>query len=184
MTDPRIKKIMGFALIALILLADQLSKWAVLEYWLKPAIDPAAAPLPLADWFAHGGRLPFTSIEITSFFNLVMVWNDGVSFGMLDGIGPLALIILALAISAVFLIWLVRAAAWPPLIASAMIVGGALGNVIDRLRFGAVADFLDFHAYGYHYPAFNLADSCITLGIALLLLDSLFWERRRTKDTR
>lgn len=172
----------GFLIIAFILLADQLSKWAVLEYLLKPRINPDIAPLGFIDWItASLPRLPFTSIEVLPFFNIVMVWNEGVSFGMLGGLGALGLSVLALAITAIFLIWMIRAEAWVPLIASAMIVGGALGNVIDRARFGAVADFLDFHAYGWHYPAFNLADSCITLGIALLLIDSLFLERRRNK---
>ena len=172
----------GFALIAFILIADQISKWAVLEQILKPRLDANASPLGFIDWISHvQPRLSFTSIEVTPFFNWVMVWNDGVSFGMLDGLGIWPLIILAVAISAVFLTWMVRAQAWVPLVASSMIVGGALGNIIDRVRFGAVADFLDFHAFGWHYPAFNLADSCITLGIALLLIDSLFLERRRNK---
>ncbi len=172
----------GFILIALILIADQLSKWAVLEHILKPNLDPNAAPLGFFAWIsAPLPRLPFTSIEVLPFFNWIMVWNDGVSFGMLDGFGPWPLVSVALAISAVFFIWMIRAAAWPPLIAAAMIVGGAIGNIIDRVRFGAVADFLDFHVAGWHYPAFNLADSCITLGIALLLVDSLFLERRRNK---
>lgn len=170
----------GFALIAFIMIADQLSKWAVLEYILRPNVDARVPPLGFIDWLTLSlPRLPFTSIEVTSFFNWVMVWNDGVSFGMMDGLGPWPLIAIAIAVSAVFIVWMVRATACLPLIASAMIVGGALGNIIDRLRFGAVADFLDFHAFGWHYPAFNLADSCITLGIALLLIDSLFLERRR-----
>ena len=61
----------------------------------------------------------------------------------------------------------------------ALILGGALGNVIDRLRFGQVVDFLDFHALGWHWPAFNLADSAITVGAALLILEGVFHEKRR-----
>lgn len=174
----------GGALILCLVIADQLTKWAVLEYILKPAIDGNAAPLGFVAWLTQeAARLPFVSIEVLPFFNWVMVWNDGVSFGMMDGVGAVPLLVMALAIGSVFLVWMLRAAALPPLIASAMIVGGALGNVIDRVRFGAVADFLDFHAFGWHFPAFNLADSCITLGIALLLFDNLFLERRRNEGS-
>jgi signal peptidase II len=63
-----------------------------------------------------------------------------------------------------------------------LIIGGAVGNVIDRLRFGAVADFLDLHAFGYHWPAFNVADTGITVGAAVLVLDSLFAGAERPKD--
>jgi signal peptidase II len=63
--------------------------------------------------------------------------------------------------------------AWP-IVALALVVGGAVGNVVDRLRLGFVFDFLDFHWAGYHFPAFNLADSAITVGVVMLLLDSLF----------
>lgn len=180
MTPSRFKNIIGLSLIIDIIILDQLSKWAVLELALRPNIDPSASPVGLTEWMMNApARLPFTSIEILPFFNLVMVWNDGISFGMFGGIGPMILSALALIVSAIFLVWLVRATAWPQAIASAMIVGGALSNVLDRFRFGAVADFLDFHALGWHYPAFNLADSCITLGIVLLLFDSLFLEPRR-----
>lgn len=176
------KKHWGFILIIALIVADQLSKWYILEYMLKLDIQPDSMPLDLIGWYAEPAmRLPFTAIHVLPFMNLVMVWNDGISFGMLDGFGPWPLIIVAVAICGVFLTWMMRASARLPAIASAMIVGGALGNVIDRLRFGAVADFLDFHAFGYHYPAFNLADSCITVGIALLLFDSLFLERNRAK---
>jgi signal peptidase II len=58
-----------------------------------------------------------------------------------------------------------------------MVIGGALGNVVDRLRFGAVTDFLDFHVLGYHWPAFNVADSGISVGVALIVIDSLFGGR-------
>lgn len=172
----------GFLIIAFILIADQITKWAILEWMIKPAINPAFSSFGFIDWISQSlPRLPFTSIEILPFFNIVMVWNEGVSFGMLGNLGPWPLIAVSFAISAIFVVWMWRACAWQQLLSSAMIVGGALGNIIDRLRFGAVADFLDFHAFGWHYPAFNLADSCITLGIALLLLDSLFWEPRRNK---
>lgn len=107
---------------------------------------------------------------ITSFFNLVMVWNRGISFGMFAAedarfflIGMKAVIVVLL------LVWLARGTEkliWLPL---GMIIGGAIGNVIDRIRWGAVADFFDFHLAEKHWPAFNVADSAIVVGVCILL---------------
>ena len=111
---------------------------------------------------------------VTAWFNLVLVFNPGASFSFLAGAGgwqKWLFITLALAVSAWLLVMLHRHAAERLLPAAlAMIVGGALGNVIDRLRFGAVVDFLDFHAGGYHWPAFNVADSAISVGVVLMIL--------------
>ena len=74
--------------------------------------------------------------------------------------------------------WLYRAESRILAVAIGMVLGGAIGNLIDRARFGAVVDFLDFHALGHHWPAFNVADSAITVGVALLLYDSLFEKRK------
>jgi signal peptidase II len=127
-------------------------------------------------------RIETGNIEVLPFFNLVLVWNPGISFGMLtDGIvtGPLPLILFSIAISLFFTVWLWRTDHKWLAIAIGAVIGGALGNVIDRIRFGAVIDFLDFHAFGWHYPAFNVADSAIVLGIAFVVLDGLFWEPKR-----
>ena len=178
-----LKQIIGYAAILDIIILDQLSKWAVLEYILKPAGTPDAEKLGLIEWISTTQpKLPPVSIEILPFFNLVMVWNHGVSFGMFQGGNPMILIGIAVIISIFFGIWLFKADTWLQTIALAMVIGGALGNVIDRLRFGAVADFLDFHANGWHYPAFNLADSCITVGIAFLVFDGLILEPKRRKN--
>lgn len=175
--------VIGFALVIDIIILDQLTKWAVLEMIIRPAIEGThITGMGFFDWIlTPPERLPFAAIETTSFFNWVMVWNEGVSFGMMKGDTPTFLIIAALAISAIFALWLARARHWMPMLALSFVIGGALGNVIDRFRFGAVADFLDFHTRGYHFPAFNLADSCISVGIALLVLDGLFFEPRRNK---
>ena len=105
---------------------------------------------------------------VTSFFNLVMVWNRGISFGMFaEKDARLFLIGMKLVISVLLLIWLARGQEkmlWLPL---GMIIGGALGNVIDRVRWGAVADFFDFHLAGKHWHAFNVADSAIVIGAGL-----------------
>jgi signal peptidase II len=142
-----------------VILLDQLTKWWMLAFVLSPP----------------------KVITVTEFFNIVLVWNRGVSFGMFgshSSWGPILLSTIALAISVVLVIWLRRVDSRLTASAIGLVLGGALGNVIDRIRFGAVADFLDFHAFGYHWPAFNVADSAISIGVGLLLYDGLF-ERRR-----
>lgn len=117
---------------------------------------------------------PYAPLAVTAFFNLVLVWNPGVSFGMLGGLGadnPLVLGGLTLLIVTVLLFWGAREPRALPRAALAMIVAGAIGNLIDRLRFGAVVDFLDFHLAGYHWPAFNVSDSAIVVGAMILLWD-------------
>ncbi len=121
-------------------------------------------------------------IEVTAFFNLVMVWNTGVSFGMFaDSVSwmPWVLIGVALVIAAGLSVWLWRCADRFIGLALGLVIGGAIGNVIDRARFGAVADFFDFHVAGLHWPAFNIADSAICIGVALLLWDGLVRSRRQ-----
>ena len=113
-------------------------------------------------------------VEVLPFLNLVRVLNDGVSFGMLGGIVPWwGLVVLATAIMAWLLIWLWRAPNRLTAAALGLVIGGALGNVIDRLRYQAVPDFLDFHFGTYHWPSFNLADVAIFCGAALLLWEGL-----------
>ena len=114
------------------------------------------------------------SLVVTPFFNLVLVYNTGAAFSFLAGAGGWQkwfFVILALGISA-WLLSLLRHHAQERLLPTALslILGGAIGNVIDRLRFDAVVDFLDFHLAGYHWPAFNVADSAITVGVVLMLL--------------
>ncbi len=116
-------------------------------------------------------------IEITPFFNLTPVWNRGVTFGLLSQDNPLAPWVfsaLALVVVGYLLSWLARTRDRLLRIAIPLVIGGAIGNVIDRTRFGAVADFLDFHAFGWHFLVFNLADSAITIGAGLLILHALF----------
>ncbi|MBI1774341.1 MAG: signal peptidase II [Proteobacteria bacterium] len=120
---------------------------------------------------------PPQQIVVTAFFNLTPVWNRGVTFGLLSQghpAGPWAFSALALVVVGVLLVWLVRARDWLLILAIPLVIGGAIGNVIDRTRFGAVADFLDFHALGWHFWVFNLADAAITVGAALLILHALF----------
>ena len=157
----------GLVLAATVLVLDQLTKWAFyaaltgLPFW-------AAAPQPLP-------QAPL--VELTVFFNHVTVWNFGISFGMFSrGSAQSAWLfaVLALAITGGLVLWLRRAPSRLVATALGCVIGGAIGNVVDRLRLGAVFDFLDFHAMGWHWPAFNVADAAICVGVGLLLCDALF----------
>jgi signal peptidase II len=146
---------LGLAVAAIVMVLDQISKW-----WIITAV-----------------MQPPRVIEVTSFFNLVMAWNRGVSFSLFTHDAefmPYVLVAVALGIVVFLLSWLRRADRAFLAFAIGMVIGGALGNVIDRLRFGAVADFLDFHVLGYHWPAFNVADTGISVGVALIVIDGLF----------
>jgi len=150
----------GLALAAAVLAADQASKWFLLEVLLLPQVRH----IPL---LALG---PFG-------FDLTMVWNRGITFGLLQGDRPWhawALAGMAVLVVGVLLRWMARAERRRVALALGAIVGGAIGNAIDRLRFGAVADFFDAHAFGWHWYVFNLADAAIVLGVVVLACDALF----------
>ena len=153
---------LGLSVAAVALVLDQLTKW-----WIRVVVmDPPQI------------------IPVTPFFNLVAARNTGVSFSMFRAdslIGQLILSAVALAIVAGLLIWMRRLKRAWPVIALGLIVGGAVGNVVDRLRLGFVFDFLDFYWNGYHFAAFNLADSGITVGVAMLLIDGLFGRAENAK---
>lgn len=158
----------GLPVAVLTLVLDQLSKWWVLKrlFELPDPITPASRADP---------------VRVTEFFNVALVWNFGVSFGVMGGDTPLVrwgLAALALAIVIWLTHWLSRSTRLWQGIAIGLVIGGAIGNVVDRLRFGAVADFLHFHAMGYSFWVFNVADSAITIGVVLLLIDGLFADRK------
>ena len=117
------------------------------------------------------------TVELTPFFNLVLVYNRGAAFSFLsDAAGWQRELFIAIALAAsVWIAWLLRKYAAQTMfcIALSLILGGAIGNVIDRFLYGGVVDFLDFHALGYHWPAFNVADSAISCGAVLLIWDAL-----------
>ena len=132
---------------------------------------------------AMSGLPPADRIEVTPFFNLVHVWNYGVSFGMMQSGSNAAtytLIAVAIVITLLFAYFLIRAESWLVALGAGTVIGGAIGNIIDRFQYGAVYDFLDFHAFGSHWPAFNVADSCVLIGICLIILDNL---RQSSKTT-
>lgn len=146
-----------FLAAALVVAADRLTKWLVLG-WLRPG----------------------ESYEVTGFFELVLVYNRGAAFSFLadaPGWQRPFFITVAVVVSAIVGAMLWRQPGKRLLCAGlALILGGALGNLWDRIALGAVVDFLDFHAAGWHWPAFNVADSAITVGAALLIADGF---RRR-----
>ncbi len=131
----------------------------------------------ILDHYQHGD-----ATFVTSFFNIVRAHNPGAAFSFLAGAsGWQRWFFTAIGVgAAVFIVWLLRAHAGQRLfsLALAMILGGAIGNVVDRLQHGYVVDFLDFHWAGWHFPAFNIADSGITVGAVLLILDELRRMRR------
>ena len=132
-------------------------------------------------WIVHDIMAPPRWIEVTSFFNIVMVWNKGASFGLFSTQSPWTQAVLggfAVVISIVLAVWMYRARSKWLAVALGLVIGGALGNAIDRAIYGAVADFLDFHAYGYHWPSFNVADIAISIGVVMLLFDGLLEKRR------
>ncbi len=174
-----IKRIIWIFVAFTVVISDQLSKWSVTELLFRPQIQGGNSS-NFIEWYLNTpSLLPYSYVKITSFFNLVMAWNTGVSFSMFSNSGaytPYILIVVALGIAGLFAIWLWRATTHTQGICYALIVGGALGNIIDRARFGAVIDFLDLHAFGYHWPAFNIADMAVVTGVSFLIIVSLFFE--------
>ena len=150
----------GLVVAVLLLAIDQASKWWILEELRLPEL----------------GQVPVLALGPFG-IDLSMVWNRGVTFGLLSGDGPWNHLILALIAAgiAVFLLrWLARAETRMVAVALGAVIGGAIGNVADRLRFGAVVDFVDAHAWGWHWYVFNIADAGIVFGVAALIADALF----------
>jgi signal peptidase II len=151
----------GLVTAVLVLLADQASKWAI----LSPIDLPRRGQIVLAP-----------------VLNLSMVWNRGVTFGLLNGFGEwghLLLAGLAICVVAALGLWLRRAESRLAAAALGAIAGGAIGNVIDRLRFGSVVDFIDAHVGSLHWYVFNVADAAIVCGVAALVLDNFLPVHRK-----
>lgn len=154
----------GIVVAVLSLLADQISKYIMVEHVMRPegvVETPYFTPEII-------GVLPF--------FQLRLSWNAGMSFSLFNsGEALTSGLLLAFRVIIVLgLIWLLHRTAKPWLQAAAgLIIGGALGNIIDSIMFGAVADFLDFYWGTWHFPTFNIADACISVGAAMWLLDAV-----------
>jgi signal peptidase II len=147
---------LGLSVAAAIVLIDQANKaWMLYVY----------------DLGARG------TVSITPFFDLVLVWNQGISYGLLpqEGtLGRLGLIVFALGASLALAVWLASLSSRFAAVSIGLIIGGAIGNAIDRVVYGAVADFFSFHAFGLEWYIFNIADTAIVAGVVGLLYDSLF----------
>jgi signal peptidase II len=145
------------ALIVAVVVAalDQASKWWILEKVMQP---PKTVP-------------------VTPFLDIVLVWNRGITFGLFNSGGaaqPIIFTALAFVIAVGLLVWLRGVGQNWVAVAIGGILGGAVGNVVDRLRLGAVVDFIDVHVAGWHWPAFNVADSAITVAVIAVAVDALF----------
>ncbi len=148
-------RLAGLLLGAAVLLADQTSKY----------------------WVLHNATLTDGNfLTLLPVLNFVLVWNHGVTFGMFTSFGAAGKFILAalaLAVIAGLIVWLWRAGRWLPSLAIGAIAGGAVGNVLDRLRHGAVVDFIQAHIGTYSWYVFNIGDAAIVCGVAALMLESL-----------
>ena len=147
---------LGLGIAALTVLADQAHKaWMLYVYGI-------------------GAKGP---VALTSFFDLVLVWNQGISYGLIpqQGVaGRWGLILFAFGASLALAVWLARLQSRLAGASIGLIIGGAIGNAIDRIAYGAVADFFSLHAFGYQWYVFNIADTAIVAGVVGLLYESLF----------
>jgi len=162
---------LGLGIAAVVFVLDQISKSLILSHF-RP------------DGMTETPYFTFRVIELLPFLNFRLAWNYGISFSMFDfgpGAGAYILSAVALALSAGLIWWLRQQTDLIMKIGLGLIIGGAIGNVIDRLRYGAVVDFIDVHGWGAHFPTFNVADSAITIGAACILLDAAI--KRPQSDT-
>lgn len=146
------RRLAGLIMAVLVLAADQASK----------------------SWILYGLHLPARGIvRILPVLNFAMVWNHGVTFGILAGDNAAVLLIAVAAIAVIALaIWLWRAAYLTTTLAIGAIIGGAIGNIVSRIQYGAVVDFIDAHIGAWHWYVFNLADAAIVCGVGVLIAES------------
>ena len=151
---------------------EQDRRWTL---WLVVAAVVVAADLATKAWVSHA-FIPGDVLEVTPFFNLVLTHNSGAAFSFLAGAGGWQrwfFTAIAIAISVGIVVLLPRQRDPWLSAALALVLGGALGNLYDRVTLGYVVDFVQLHAGGYYFPAFNVADSAITVGVTLLVWESL-----------
>jgi signal peptidase II len=160
----------SIAIILLVFALDLISKMYILGM-------TGLSPVPF--WGAHAELFPrfVKFMEVSPYLNIVLVWNTGISFSLLSDSSDFnrwALIVVSLLIMRLIYKMMRESDERLDVVGFAMIIGGALGNVADRVRYGAVIDFIDFHIGKHHWPVFNFADAFICLGVALLIFRLLF----------
>ncbi|MFQ6729613.1 MAG: signal peptidase II [Alphaproteobacteria bacterium] len=173
------KTVLILSIIFGVFVLDQLSK-GVLLYLITGGV-----PLFGGAWEIV--PVPYLMAHVCDIFNIVFTWNPGASFSMFRGLGesvPFIMIIATAVIIGFILHYLFARAKDYERIPLALIAGGAIGNLVDRIRFGAVVDFLDFHIGGMHWPAFNVADICIVVGAGLYLLNWYIARRKCLKSVK
>ncbi len=154
---------LGLAVLLVVLIADQASKAFIIDFMAEREFHP---------------------LDVTSHVRIVMVWNRGVSFGMFSQESEIlrwGLTALAFAVAAGLMVWVARQNGLWEIMGGGLVAGGAVGNAVDRIFHGAVADFIDLHAGGWSWPAFNIADSAITVGVGILVLNALLGPDRRRR---
>ncbi len=150
----------GTISIILTIILDQLVKIGLLNIWMNP---PKLIP-------------------VTPFFNIILTFNTGVSFGLFSSSEQIRLwmlISLTSLITIVLFFWMLREKNLITIIALGLIIGGAIGNIIDRLNYGAVVDYIQLYIGQYYWPAFNIADTAICIGAGLIILESLNLIKRK-----
>ena len=155
-------------IISILVLFDFLTKLLILAQ--------TPFPITLSGYYKKLYPTYYPISEPLPFFNLILVWNNGVSFSMLSNntiLGKWFLIILSLTITVYIITLLRKEKSELNRFAFILIISGAIGNVLDRLRYGAVIDFLDFYLGTHHWPAFNLADIYICTGVGLIFINSI-----------
>lgn len=155
---------LGLAVATIVFVLDRLNKLWLVEFYDLPG----------------RGR-----VEVTPFLDLVMVWNRGISYGLLQqdsDLGRQLLIVFSFAVAVVLMVWLARIRRGTLALGLGLIIGGALSNPVDRLIYGAVADFYRLHAFGWSWYVFNLADAAIVAGGAILLYESFDFGHKSARN--
>jgi signal peptidase II len=164
----------GLIIAVVSVVLDQLSKYVIVEKVMRPE---GVTETPY-----YADKI----IDVLPVFALRMAWNEGISFSLFSsGAAATTAILLTvqIAITIGLVFWLRTLDRLWLVVGAGLIIGGALGNIIDRAMFGAVADFLDFYWGAWHFPTFNIADICISLGAGLWLLDAIFAGQQHTPET-
>jgi signal peptidase II len=155
----------GFGIALFVFVVDQITKYFAFKV--------------VTDVMIRTGRAQ-NMIKVTEFFNISKVWNTGISFGMFRNMyaNQVILSAITIVIIAILVRWMMKIEKGYLMMAVGITLGGAFGNLTDRLRFGAVADFLDFHIGTLHWPSFNIADLAVCIGVFIILLDDLFLKKK------